>query len=143
MTSLLTIQDEITAKVNELSQDVYVTAVPDDVKIKHGANGLFLPYIVLMFSDVQEAANGQGIVSSRQNLGISFCAIECVAPTERAARQVAELVRNKLVGFSPTGAGEMRIAGGRVYGTVDADGVPKKYISEISFKYLINSVVSL
>ena len=141
MTNLLTIQDTITAKVNEWSQDVYVTAVPDDVKISHGANGLFLPYIVIYFSDVQEAPNGQGIVSSRQNLGISFCAVECVAPTERAARQVADLVRDKLVGFTPTGAGEMRIAGGRTYGAVETDAVPKKYISEISFNYLINTVV--
>jgi len=141
MTSLLSVQDAITTKVNELSQDVYVTAVPDDVKIKHSTTGLFLPYIVILFADVQEAANGQGITSSRNNLGVSFCAIECVAPTERAARQVAELVRDKLVGFIPTGAGEMRIAGGRTYGSVDTDAVPKKYTSEISFRYLINSVV--
>jgi hypothetical protein len=141
MTSLLSVQDAITTKVNELSQDVYVTAVPDDVKIKHSTTGLFLPYIVILFADVQEAANGQGITSSRNNLGVSFCAIECVAPTERAARQVAELVRDKLVGFIPTGAGEMRIAGGRTYGSVDTDAVPKKYTSEISFRYLINAVV--
>jgi hypothetical protein len=141
MTSILSVQDAITTKVNELSQDVYVTAVPDDVKIKHSTTGLFLPYIVILFADVQEAANGQGITSSRNNLGVSFCAIECVAPTERAARQVAELVRDKLVGFIPTGAGEMRIAGGRTYGSVDTDAVPKKYTSEISFRYLINSVV--
>jgi hypothetical protein len=141
MTSLLSVQDAITTKVNELSQDVYVTAVPDDVKIKHSTTGLFLPYIVILFADVQEAANGQGITSSRNNLGVSFCAIECVAPTERAARQVAELVRDKLVGFTPTGAGEMRIAGGRTYGSVDTDAVPKKYTSEISFRYLINAVV--
>lgn len=141
MSSLLSIQDSITAKVNELSQDVYVTAVPDDAKVKHGSNGLFLPYIVIYFSDVQEAPNGQGIVSSRYNLGLSFCAIECVAPTERAARQVAELVRDKLVGFIPTGAGEMRIAGGKTYSFAETNAVPKKYISEISFNYLINTVV--
>lgn len=141
MTNLLSVQDAITAKLNELPQDVYITAVPDDVKIQHGANGLFLPYIVINFADVQEAPMGQGIISSRYNLGLSFCVVECVAPTERAARQVVGLVRDKLTGYIPSSAGEMRIAGGRTYMSVETNSVPKRYISEISFNYLIDAVV--
>lgn len=142
MTNLLDIQDEITAKLNELSQDVYITAVPDDVKIKHGANGLFLPYIVINFADMQESAASRGIISSRYNLGMSFCVVECVAPTERAARQVVMLVRDKLTGFIPVGAGELRLSGGRTYATVETNAVPKKYISETSFNFTVNTVVS-
>jgi len=56
---------------------------------------------------------------------MSFCAVECVAPTERAARQVAGLVRDKLVGFIPANAGELRIATGKNYSLVDANAVPK------------------
>lgn len=138
---LLSIQDEITAKVKELPQDVYVTAVPDDTKIAHEPNGLFLPYIVIYFSDVAESGMGKGIISSRYNLGFASCVVECVAPTERAARQVAGLVRDKLTGFIPQNAGEMRLVGGRTYGFVDSNAVPKKYFSEIAFNFTINTVV--
>ncbi len=139
---LLAVQDQITAKVNELSQDVYETSVPEDTKIKMGANGLFLPYIVIIYSDMQESAFGRGILSSRYNTGTSFCVVECTAPTERAARQVANLVRDKLTGFIPIDAGELRLIGGNTYANVDATSIPKKYISELSFVFTVNTVVS-
>ena len=139
---LLAVQDQITVKLNELSQDVYETAVPEDVKIKNGANGLFLPYIVAIYSDMQESALGRGILSTRYNTGTSFCVIECVAPTQRAARQVANLVRDKLTGFKPTDAGELRLIGGNNYSSIDGSGIPRKYISEVSFVFTVNTVVS-
>lgn len=73
----------------------------------------------------------------RYNSGVSFCAIECVAPTERAARQVADLVRDKLLGFMPTGAGELRPIGGQSYTSNETNAVPKKYISEVAFRSTI------
>ena len=141
MSNLLSIQDEITTKLKELPQDVYETTVPDDAKVRHGANGLFLPYIVAVYADAQESATGQGIISVRYNSGVSFCAIECVAPTERAARQVADLVRDKLLGFMPTGAGELRPIGGQSYISNETNAVPKKYISEVAFRFTINAMV--
>lgn len=139
---LLAVQDQITAKLNELAQDVYETSVPEDVKIKTGANGLFLPYIVAVYGDMQESALGKGITSSRYNTGTSFCVIECVAPSERPARQVANLVRDKLTGFKPTDAGELRLVGGNNYSTIDGLSTPRKYVSEVSFIFTVNTVVS-
>ena len=139
---LLAIQDQITTKLNELSQDVYEISVPEDVKIKNGANGLFLPYIVAVYGDMQESALGRGILSSRYNSGTSYCVIECVGPTQRSARQVANLVRDKLTGFKPTDAGELRLVGGNNYTNMDGSNVPRKYISEVSFIFTVNTVVS-
>jgi len=139
---LLAIQDDIVAELNELPQDVYVTAVPDDTKVPHGANGLFLPYIVVLFADVKEMASGNGITSVRHNPGISYCVVQVHSPTERAARQVANLVRDKLTGYKPNDAGEMRLSGGRTYGTVENNAVPKKYISEVAYTFVVNTVVS-
>jgi len=59
MADLLSIQDEITAKLKELPQEVYETAVPDDVKIPHGSNGLFLPYIVIYFQMFKKPQPGK------------------------------------------------------------------------------------
>jgi hypothetical protein len=139
--NLLAVHDQITAKLNtDLPQDVYETAVPDDKKIGHGANALFKPYVVVTYGDMTEAGNQTGIISAKYNLGMSYCTIACVAPTQRAARQVADLVRNSLVGFRPTDGGELRLAGGRNYGDVDGNAVPKKYISELNFVFPVNTV---
>ena len=142
MSDLLAINDAITAQLNTLAQDVYESAVPDDVKIKNSANGLFLPFIIVHYGDVQESARSRGIISSRFNGGTSFCVVECVAPTERASRQVAALVRNALTGFIPSTAGELRLAGGRASTMVESTAVPKRYITEVSFNFFLDTVVS-
>jgi hypothetical protein len=125
-----------------MSQDIYVTAVPDDTKINHGTSGLFLPYVVVLFADVKESASGNGITSVRHNPGISYCVAQAYAPTERAARQVANILRDKLTGFKPNDAGELRLSGGRTYSNVESNAVPKKYVSEVAFTFIVNTVVS-
>lgn len=141
--NLLAVQDQITNKLKELNQDVYDTAVPENVKIAHGGNKLFLPYIVVSYGDMAESARGRGITSVRHNVGISYAVVKCVAPTERAAREVAGLVRDKLLGFKPTDAGEMRLTpGGRNYVDADGNGSPERYVAEIPFVYIVNTVVS-
>lgn len=140
--NLLAVQDQITAKLNELPQDVYETAVPDNEKVRHD-NKLFLPYIVVFYGDMTESARGRGITSVRQNLGVSFAIVRCIAPTDRAAKQVAGLVRDKLTGFKPTDAGEMRLsAGGTSYAESDNSTAPTRYITEIPFTFVVNTVVS-
>ena len=139
---LMAVQDEITAELETMAQDIYITAVPDDSKVAHGANGLFLPYVVVLYADMKEAASGNGITSVRHNPGISYCVAQAHAPTERAARQVANIIRDKLTGFTPTDAGELRLSGGRTYATVENNAVPKKYISEVAFTFIVNTVVS-
>ena len=140
--NLLAVQDQITAKLNELPQDVYETAVPDNEKVKHD-NRLFLPYIVVFYGDMTESARGRGITSVRQNLGVSFAIVRCIAPTDRAAKQVAGLVRDKLTGFKPTDAGELRLSsGGTSYVESDNSAAATRYITEIPFTFIVNTVVS-
>lgn len=138
---LLAVHDQITAKLkDEIAQDVYETAVPDDKKIAYGSNALFNPYVVITYGDMIEAPGQSGITSAKYNLGTSYAIVRCVAPTERASRQVSNLVREALTGYSPSDAGELRLAGGRNYDSVDGDAVPKKYISEVSFIFPVNTV---
>jgi hypothetical protein len=141
--NLLAVQDQITNKLKELNQDVYDTAVPENVKVSHGGSKLFLPYIVAMYGDMAESSRGRGITSVRDNAGISYAIVRCIAPTERAAREVAGLVRDKLVGFKPVDAGELRLApGGRNYVDADANSSPQRYVAEIPFVFIVNTVVS-
>ena len=137
--NLLAVQDEITAKLRELPQDVYETSAPDDSKLKFDTNGMILPYIVIEFADMYDSPQDAGIISTRYNLKTSYAVVSCVAPTERSARQVADMVRNKLTGYSPVDAGELSLAGGGLSYTV-ADSKPNRFVSELGFTFPVNTV---
>jgi hypothetical protein len=136
--NLLAVQDQITDKLKELPQDVYETTAPDDSKLRFDANGMILPYIVILFSDMYESPDSRGILSARYNTGTSYVDVLCVGPTQRSARQVADLVRDKLTGFIPEDAGELRFNGGTRYAGVDPR--PNRYEAELSFVFPVNVV---
>lgn len=135
---LLAVHDQITAKLRELPQDVYETTAPDDSKLRFDASGNILPYIVVTYSDMYESTDSNGVVGTRYDTKVSFADIICVGPTERSARQVANVVRDKLLGFIPSDAGELRLEGGTSYAT--KDNKPNRYSAEISFAFPVNTV---
>lgn len=137
--NLLAVQDEITAKLRELPQDVYETSAPDDSKLRFDANGTVLPYIVVEYADMYDAVGASGILSSKYDVKTSYLVASCIGPTERSARQVAGLVRDKLTGFIPADAGELKLSGGGVAYT-GQDPKPNRYIAEIAFTFPVNTV---
>jgi len=136
--NLISVQDEITAKLNELSQDVYETSPPEDSKLKFSSSGILLPYIVIEFSDMYDGAYIGGITSSKYDVKSSFIVVSCIAPTQRAARQVAGLVRDKLAGFTPVDAGELTLSGGTSYTVSELK--TNRYISELGFTFPVNTI---
>ena len=137
--NLLAVQDQITTKVNELAQDVYETTAPEDARLRFDANGMILPYIVIEFADMYESPQMGGILSSKYDVMTSYIIVSCVAPTQRAARQVAEAVRNKLTGFIPTDAGELVLSGGGVSYTAE-NPKANRFVAEIAFTFPVNTV---
>lgn len=141
--NLLPVQDAITTKLEELAQTVYENSVPDDELLEHSVDGLMLPFIVIRHSGFIQPANERGITGPRQDLGRSFADIMCVGPTERSSRQVLDLVIDKLTGFQPTGGSILTPEGiGKPYVVYDASGKASKFVSDISFSYAVNTVVS-
>jgi hypothetical protein len=136
--NLLAVQDQIVVKLNELSQDVYETSVPDEKKLRFDANGVLLPYIVVEFSDMEPGGNIGGILSSKYDVMSSSIVVSCVGPSERSVRQVAGLVRDKLIGYTPTDAGELRPAGGISY--TNSDQKVNRYVSELGFIFAVNTI---
>jgi hypothetical protein len=136
---LIAVQDQIVTKLNELAQDVYETTAPDDTRLRFDESGMILPYIVVEFADMYESGQSGGILSSKYDVKTSYIIVSCIAPTERSARQVAGLVRDKLAGFIPTDAGELILAGGGVsYSAQDAK--PNRFVSELAFTFPVNIV---
>jgi hypothetical protein len=136
---LLAVQDQIITKLKELPQDVYETSTPDDSKLNFDSSGNILPYIVVEFSDMEDAPGAGGILSSKYNVGMSYIIVSCIGPTERSSRQVAGVVREKLTGFNPTDAGELRTAGGGVSYTSQTSKV-NRFVSELAFTFPVNTV---
>lgn len=135
---LLSVQDQIITKLNEIAQDVYETAAPEDTKLKFASDGMILPYVVVEFGDIEESPLANGIMSTKYNTGQSFIIVSCIAPTQRAARQVAGVVREKLTGFIPEDAGELRLSGSSSVTMIDSK--PNRYITELSFAFPVNTI---
>ncbi len=138
--SLLPTQDAIITKLNELPQTVYENTVPTDDILEY-SDGQMLPFIVALFGGYSRAIEGRGITSVRQDLGESYVSIACVGPTERSARQVADLVLNHLTGFVPVNASELTPAPSTNTIIFDNSVRPVKYISEITFIFYVNTNV--
>jgi len=136
--NLIAVHDQITAKLNELPQDVYESAGPEDSKLRFDSAGRMLPYIVVQYSDMYPTGTGNGITGAKYNAAQSYMLVTCVADNERATRQVADAVKNKIVGFQPTDAGEIRFEGGAItYAALD--GRPKRYTVEVGFLFQVNT----
>jgi hypothetical protein len=137
---LLPVQDAISAHLRELPQTVYENTAPADELLEY-SNGTMLPFIVPIFGGYSRAIQGRGITSVRDDLGETYVTVACVGPTERSARQVADLVLDKLTGFKPVNASELTPASNTGTLVFDNSIKPVKYISEITFVFYVNTHV--
>lgn len=136
---LLSVQDQIILRLKELPQDVYETTAPTDSKLLFDANGNMLPYIVVEFSDIYDSPEIGGIISTKYDLKNSSIIVSCIGPTQRSSRQVANAVRDKLLGYKPFNAGELNVLPGGVTYTL-LEPKPARYVSELAFEFAVNTV---
>jgi len=141
--ALLPVQDQITTKLNELPQAVFDNGVPDDAVLAYSDSGKLLPYIVANYSGFVQISAERGLTGPRQDLGRAAVTVSCIGPSERSARQVVDLVVDKLTGFQPTDAGILEPqSSGRAFVIYDANSRPVKYVAEVTFIFVVNTVVS-
>lgn len=138
--TLLQVQDAIVSQLRDnLAQDVYDTTVPEDSKLKFDSSGNLLPYIVVEHAGLNVMETGMPITGVKDGSGESAVSVLCIATTQRASRQIAELVRANLIGFQATGSGELKpITSPFTY--VDGDAKPIRYVSELIFAFSLNTV---
>lgn len=141
--SLLPVHDQIIQKLEELAQDVYSTTAPEETSLRYDTSGLLLPYIVVTFSSMTSIASERGITGPRQDLGRSHAIVSIIGPSDRSVRQVMDLVIDKLTGFQPTDAGLLAPEGvGKPYMEASSGSRPVRFVSEIVFSFVVNTVVS-
>ena len=137
--SLLDVQDTIVAELRTLAQTVYDDGVPEDTRLVFDPSGLLLPYIVVEHSGSTLATDGQPITGVKDGSAEASISVMCVGPTQRSSRQVAELVRQKLTGFNGSEFGELKPVSAP-YTYIDGRTQPVRYVSEIVFGFVLNSV---
>lgn len=140
--SLVAVQDQITTKLKELPQSVYENGVPDGENLEF-SNGMMLPFISPFFGSYSASVDGRGITGVRNDLGESYVTVECVGPTERSARLVADSVLDKLLGFTPNGGSELKPTSNNVAVFLDNSSKPTRYICELTFRYAVDPNVVL
>lgn len=137
--TLMQVQDAIVEKLRELPQDLYDDGVPDDTRLRFDSTGVMMPYIIVEHAGVTVNQAGMPITGVADAAGSSVLSILCLAPSQRASRQVAELVRQKLTGYKPLDAGELTPMASP-YTYIDATARPTRYVSEIMFSFTLNTV---
>lgn len=99
------------------------------------------PFITVSFGgNIKARTSVRGIVGAVANGKIATIVVRAVASTDRTSMQVLELADQKLLGFTPTGCGEIdhELFGG--VGLVSSLGNPTRYSAVQSYSFLRNMV---
>lgn len=140
--SLITGQDEIVALARTIPNiKIYDDELPDEIEPEIIAGfDQIRPFVTISFGGLVEAPRRvNGIAGAKHDTGETTIVIQAVASTPRGARNTLDLVRQKLVGFTPTNCGEIRNALFGGTGKLSHLGNPTRYASNQSLRYYQNS----
>lgn len=140
--SLIDSQDEIIALLktipnvlifeDEVADEVIVPTLPNSDQIQ--------PFITVSFGGmVDPPRRTKGIVGAKADTQETTIVVQCVGSTKGTARQVFQLMWDVLIGFTPTGCGEIRSALYGGTGKISHLGNPSRFAAVQSFRYYQNS----
>lgn len=131
---------EIVARLRELPQDLYESVVPDDSELRT-SGGIILPYNVIMWTNPILVTRGRGIVGVRKDLFSMTCTVHSISPNYESAVDTHAGVFDKLTGFQPINASELRPWGGFSTDTSTDKAKPTKYIHSQGFSMYVNTIL--
>jgi hypothetical protein len=138
---LVAVQDIIEAHIRaEFSgYDIYDDDVLDDEAILK-IDGKAKPYIILVWGGLNRSATNTSFVGTRYDEYNSSLDVVIAAPNSRQARRSLNVVRDKLIGWKPTGGGAMTSAGGYATSVVNnSAGRPHVYLATSRLEFAVNS----
>lgn len=112
-----------------IPEGTYVDADPD--------SKMFKPHLIVSFQgEYDVSSNEKGIIGPRFDPSRATFRVYCVAPFDRDARRLKDLMRNKIVGFTPTDGSHVMVTTG--YSFTDADLGYFRYVHAVGFQYKAN-----
>jgi hypothetical protein len=140
--SLVPIQDAIEAELARVLPDtpIYPDSPLDEVSLVRTAEGQLLPYITPQYGSIRRSPVGRSLASTRWDEYYSVVDVCCIAPEGRMARQMLDVAADTLIGFKPTGSGEMTIEGlPDNFVLVNNAGRPSAFVASVRFKFPVNT----
>lgn len=117
---------------DEAADEVVIEMIPGSDQIK--------PFFTVSFGGLQEAVSrNRGIVGAKSDGNEATIVIQGVGSTKDTARQVHQLVWDKLIGYVPTNCGEIRAALYGGTGKVSSLGNPSRFAAMQSYRFVQNS----
>jgi hypothetical protein len=138
---LIAVQDVIEAyiKAQFPGYTVYDEDVLDDEAILK-IDGKAKPYMILVWGGLSRSTANTSFAGTRYDEYNSSLDIVIAAPNSRQARRSLNVVRDKLIGWKPTGGGAMTSIGGDATSVVNnTSGRPHVYLAACRFDFAVNS----
>lgn len=118
---------------------VYDGEVPDSASMPLDANGKIKPHLIVNFTGLLEPPSKvNGITGAANDSFEQMLSTHAIASDYNASRQVHSLAWGKLLGYVPTGCGEIRPAFFAGAGQISSLGQPTRFASVQSYRFLIN-----
>jgi len=119
---------------------IHEDELPDEIPVTMSpGTDMIQPFITVSFGGEVEAPRRiNGIVGARHDTAESTIVLQAVASTPATARLVLQRARNKLLGYKPTGCGEIRNALFGGTGKLSHLGNPTRYASNQSLRFYQN-----
>lgn len=125
------IEDDIIARIKTVISRVYVTEVPSDITPTY-------PLVVCYFGGPLRTIKDHGMRSVRSDTLLAYLTVQIISLSDTSARDIADLIRDKLLGYIPVNSGEMIPEGGLGYSKAAVNAAPVKYYRELAFTFTTN-----
>lgn len=138
---LITVQDTIEAYIKQQfpGYAIYEDDVLDDEAILK-IDGKAKPYMILVWGGLDRNTAATSFAGVRHDEYSSSVDIVIAAPNSRQARRSLNVVRDKLIGWKPTGGGAMTPFGGFATAVVNnSAGRPHVYLASCRLEFAVNS----
>ena len=138
---LIAVQDTIEAyiKAQFPGYTVYDEDVLDDEAILK-IDGKAKPYMILIWGGLSRSTANTSFAGTRYDEYNSSLDLVVAAPSSRQARRALNVVRDKLIGWKPTGGGAMTSIGGDATSVVNnTSGRPHVYLAVCRLDFAVNS----
>lgn len=118
---------------------MFTGSVPDGKAIPLFPDGKVRPHLVLRFAGLTEPnAKVNGITGAQDDSFMQGFTTHGIAADDDAARQVNSLALGIMLGFKPTGCGEIRPAFFAGVGEISSLSSPTRYSAVQAFRFLMN-----
>lgn len=124
---------------SHLTPYVFTGSVPDGKAIPLYDDGKVRPHIVLNFAGLTEPnAKVNGINGAQDDSFMQGFSIHGIGSDDDAARRVNSMATGLLLGFQPTGCGEIRPAFFAGVGAISSLSSPTRYSAVQAMRFLMN-----